>query len=1118
MKSFAFLCLTTAFSFTSIDVLSQNSKIKIEADKTLTVDEVFDLIMQQTDYKFIYQEGIFDNFPKTRVKKGIINANKLLNKSLSKGNFNVTITANNTVLVKEKKVDNVIQQKISGTITDNNGLPLPGANILEKGTTNGAQADFDGQFSLTVSGDATLVVTYIGYITKEVAVNSQTNINIVLDQDIAALDEVIVVGYGTAKRRDITGAVERVTLEDSPIARTSNTSILQAIRGATPGVNIGAQNSAGGTPSILIRGTNSINGNNDPLIVLDGIVFLGSINDINPNDIASIDILKDASAAVVYGSRAANGVILINTKKGKTDKPVINLSTSTGFNTWQNKPNVLGRDRYLEKYIVQQNFPTVDDIVWEEEYRDVLQDEGVDTDWIDLISRTGQIQKHNLSVSGRSDNFNYFMSGGYEDHEGVIIGDDFNRITLRTRLQADITDWLKVGLDGSYTNSDFSGVQANVGRAITMAPIGYPYRYDGQPFNTASNTSTDLERYPTANNVESPLWGTDGTQDSFDNRNYYRLAANATVKVPWIKGLKYTVNYTLSKQNRSFDQFEYESHFIALPAQGTPYFDRYSQESIQANLSQAIGRNRRYTDRNYVIDNVINYNNVFGNHSIDATFAATRDYRFTDVSSLIGSDFAAVGNTTLGVKGVHFGTNLQSDYDSTERSNIGYLGRLSYGYDNKYNLTGSIRRDGASVFGADNRWGTFWSVGGAWTVSEESFLKGNDFLNYLKINASYGLNGNQGLDPYETLSPVSAGQPGNIRYAFGDNPSVSQFGISQSGIGNSELGWEETTSLNFGVHAAFLNNRIFLDADVYFSQTRDQIFQRNIPTTSGFSNILASLGQIDNQGVEVSLRTVNVNTEDLNWTSTITYWRNRNEIVSLYGDDIDGDGVEDDDISNSLFIGKPLGAQYGYEYIGVVQESDTQYITDNGAQPGDPMFQDIDGEPGITADDRKILGYNTPSFRMGFANTLEYKNFTLYVLVNGTFGGGKDNYFIGQNPRSNSYGTRFDFNEIENGDWWTPENQSTTNLRPDFNDSRYQGYQSRGFVRVQNVNLSYQFDQNIFDRLNLNVKSLSVYISADNPLVFTDWFGGGDPERGINATSGTLPVMSAYTFGVNLSF
>lgn len=1028
--------------------------------------------------------------------------------------------ASTTTIENDLKNKGALAQNhtVRGTIVDANNVPLVGASILEKDTSNGTYSDFDGNFSLEVSNENTILnISYVGFKSKEVAINGQSTLNIILEDDAQSLDEVVVVGYGTAKRRDITGSVERVNLEDSPIALSSNTNVLQSVRGATPGINIGTQNQVGQTPSVIVRGQNSINGNNNPLIVLDGIVFLGSINDINPNDIASIDILKDASAAVVYGSRAGNGVILINTKKGKTSKPVIKFSSSAGVNVWQNKPDLLSRDRYLEKYATQAGAASVDDIVWEEEYRNVLQDEGVDTDWIDLISRNGEIQKHNVSVSGRSDQFNYFISGGYEEQAGVIIGDNFERISLRSRLQADVTDWLEVGLDGSYTNSDFSGVTPNVGRAMVMAPIGYPYRYEGQPFNTASNTSTALERYPTANNVESPLWGTDGTRDLFDKRNYFRLAANATVKVPWVKGLKYTVNYSLSSQYRRLDSFFYESYYIGLPTEGEPYFDRYTQSAIQANLSQANGSNSRYKDYNYVIDNIINYNRSFGKHDIDVTLVATRDYRKADVSTLSGSDFSSLGNTSLGVNGITFAAIQLNSYDVTERSNVGYLGRLSYGFDNKYNLTASVRRDGASVFGADKRFGTFWSVGGAWTLTEENFLKNSNILNYLKINASYGTNGNQGLDPYETLSRVITGQPGDIEYAFGDNPSVSEFGIEQTTIGNPELGWESTTALNFGVHSTWLDNRITLDADIYYSKTRDQIFSRNIPSMSGFTSILASLGQIDNRGVEISLGSTNIQTDNFTWNSELTYWKNRNEIAELYGDDIDGDGVEDDDISNSLFVGESLGAIYGYEYIGVVQESDTQYIADTGAQPGDPMFRDLDGEPGITAaGDRKILGFSVPNFRMGFSNTMTYKDFSLYFLFTGTFGG--NGYYLGANPRHNSLQNRFDFNDVDNGPWWTPENQSTTNLRPDFNDSRYLGLQSRGFVRLQNVNLKYTFNQDFLKRLNVGMGSLEIYANADNPLIITDWFGGGDPERGVAAQSGTLPVMSAYTLGVNISF
>ena len=1017
------------------------------------------------------------------------------------------------------------QIDISGNIKDADGTPLAGANVVEVGTINGTQSDFDGNFNLTLNNtDVSLEISYIGFATKTVAVNGQTNLSIVLEEDAQGLDEVVVVGYGTAKKKDITGAVSRVELEDSPVALTSNTNVLQSIRGATPGVNIGAQNSAGGTPNILVRGTNSLGGqaNNNPLIVLDGIIFLGSVSDINPSDIASIDILKDASTAVVYGSRAANGVILINTKTGKTGTPVIKLGTATGFNVWQNKPDLLERDAYLEKYRVQQNFATVDDIVWEEEYRDILQDEGVMTDWIDLISRSGVVQRHNASVSGSSEKINYFFSGAYEDQEGVIIGDEFNRITIRSRLQSDVTDWLQVGLDGAYTNSDFSGQVADVGQAQLIAPIGYPYRYPGQPFNSALNPSRDLERFPTANNVQNPLWGTDGTRDNFDIRNYFRLAANAKIKVPGVKGLTYTFNYATNVQYRRQDVFEFETFHIQLP-QARPYFERYSISSLQQNLTQANGSNTRIKEYNYVLDNIVNYNNNFGKSNLDLTLVATRDFRNRDTEVLTGNNFASLGNTNLGADGTSFATTVVTSKDIIEQQNLGYLARLAYGYADKYNINAAIRRDGSSVFGAERKFGTFWSAGGAWTLTEEDFIPKGDFLNYLKINASYGTNGNQGLDPFGTLSSVDNGLPGNIRYAFGDDPSNSQFGVNQTSLGNPELGFESTTALNFGLHGAFLKNKVSLDVEVYFSKTDDQIFARNIPSTSGFNTILASLGRIDNRGVEISLNTTNVSNEDFNWTSGLVFSKNRNEVVSLFGDDNDGDGIEDDDIASSLFIGESLGAIYGFEYTGVVQESDTQYIADTGAVPGDPMFRDLDGEPGITAEgDRKILGFDRPNFRMGFSNTFQYKNFTLYALFSGIFGG--NDWYLGTNPRQNSYQERFDFNDVNNGAFWTPENQSTTNLRPDFNDARYIGLQSRGFVRLQNVNLSYKFDQDMLKRFNIGISSLEMYASADNPLIFTDWFGGGDPEysengaRGIPAQSGILPVMSVYTFGLNVSF
>ena len=1012
---------------------------------------------------------------------------------------------------------------VSGTITDSDGIPLGGASVVEVGTTKGTQTDFDGNYSISVASEGELQFSYIGFTPQTVPVNGQNTIDIVLKEDAQSLDEVVVVGYGTAKKRDITGSVATVDLEDSPIAKSGNTNVLQAIRGVVPGVNIGAQNGVGTTPTILIRGTNSLGGaaNNNPLIVLDGAIFTGSVTDINPADIAAFNILKDASTAVVYGSRGANGVILITTKRGRTDKPVIKLSSATGFNRWQNKPNLLARDAYLEKFAFQTNVANVEDIVFEDEYRNILQDEGVDTDWIDLISNNGTIERHNVSVSGSTDKTNYFFSGGYEQQQGVIIGDRFKRISLRSRLSANVTDWLTVGLDGSYTNNDFSGQVANVFLANRIAPIGLPFRYPGQPFNAAANTSTDLERFPTANNVQNPLWGTDGTRTNTDTRDFFRLAINTKLSVPWVKGLTYTFNYASDIQFQREDIFESEAFHITLPID-QPFFDRYSDAALQGNLTQANGSNTRTETFNYAVSNIVNYNNTFGKNSIDLTVGATRDLRNIDQTILTGSDFSTVGNTALGASGLAFANVVENSRDVVKQTNIGYIGRVSYGYDSKYNLNAAIRRDGSSVFGADRKFGTFWSVGGAWTLTEEEFIGQSDFLNYLKINASYGTNGNQGLTAFSTLSQVDNGLPGNIRVAFGDDPSNSQFGIDQTTLGNPELGFEETTAVNIGLHASLLKNKIALDVDYYSSETEDQIFARFIPTTTGFNTILASLGRVDNSGVEISLKTTNISNKDFTWTSGLIYTRNRNELVSLFGDDNDGDGVEDDDIGNSLFIGESLGTIFGFEFIGVVQESDTQYIADNGAVPGDPMFRDLDGIPGITAEgDRKILGNDRANFSMSLSNTFRYKNFSLYTLLSGSFGG--NGFYQGQNPRAISYQNRFDFNDVDNGPFFTLDNPSTTNLRPDFNDNRFLGLQSRSFVRMQNVNLTYQFTPDVLKRLNIGLSALEVYASGDNVFVITDWFGGGDPERAFQAQGGTaspgnIPVPSTYLLGINLTF
>lgn len=1004
--------------------------------------------------------------------------------------------------------------QVNGTLTNESGDPLIGATILIKGTGTGTVTDVDGKYTIDVPDEsAVLVYSYTGYSPQEVEVGTQTVIDLVLIIDFAQLEEVVVVGYGTAKRKNITGSVARINLEDSPVGLLPNSNILQSLRGNLPGVNIGPQNTVGETPSILVRGQNSINGSNNPLIVLDGVVFLGSLRDINPADIADISVLKDASAAAAFGSRSANGVIMINTKKGTSDRPTIRYSTSAGVNTWQNRPELMETPRYLEKYAAQNNFASVNDIVYDDEARNIQMAQGINTDWLDLVSQNGFIQDHQLSVSGKSDRTNYFFSGGYVKQDGAIVGDSYERISIRSRLNVDVTDWLEVGIDGTYNRNDFSGIGAAVDRALTMAPIGYPYIYEDWPANANANTSTTLARYPTGSSIPSPLWGTDGeTVDDINKSDFFRFSGHALFKIPQIEGLTYRLNYAVYSNTLAADRFLFENYYVQ-EHENPPYYDVYLPSALQNSLTQANGYNRDSRVNNYVVDNIINYNKEFGHHYLDVTLVATRDYTSTTTALWTGANYATNGNTILGVNGLAFAETQVNTLDIVERANIGYLARLGYSFKQKYHLNASYRRDGASVFGADRKWGNFPSVGVAWTISEESFLKGNPLINYLKFNASYGVNGNQGVSPYGTLSPVRSGQSGNILYEFGDEPSSLLYGIRQTALANPNLGWERTNSFNIGFQSAWLNNKVFLDIDYYSSSTIDQIFSRQIPIMTGFTSIISSLGEVENNGLEINLRANMANSAGLNWSTGLSFWRNRNIVASIYGDDLDGDGREDDDLANNLFIGESLGAIYGYNFVGVVQEDDTEYIANNGGEAGDPMFEDLNGDGVITAEDRQILGFSKENFRLSWSNTVSYKNLSLYVMVSGIFGGG--GFYQKANPYATSFRTRFDTNELDH-DWWTPENRSNTYLRPGYIGGRYLGLESRSFMRIQDVTLSYDFPVEALDKMG--VTSLKVYGTVKNLYTLTSWSGGGDPEEGVAVLSGTYPVPTVYSFGLNVSF
>ena len=983
--------------------------------------------------------------------------------------------------------------------------PFPGVVVRVKGTDNAALTDLDGKAVIRGAGSpVTLVVSMMGYRTEEVAAAPGQSVQVTLSEDTEQLDEVVVIGYGTAKRKDYTGSVTSVRLENSPVALAVNSNALESLKGNVAGLDIGATNSAGGQPSVQVRGQKSISGASAPLIVLDGLIFMGGLNDINPADIATIDILKDASSAATYGSRSANGVLVITTKKGTTRKPTISFSASCAAATWANKPRMKSGQDYVDAIMARNNLT---DLSWMSEQEYYNYQNGLTTDWLAYSTRIGVKQDYQASVSGAGEKVNYYLSVSRSDSKGIVKGDDFTRFNLLGKINTDITSWLNVSMDAAFTRQDYSGIEANILTAYYLSPYGAPYRAG----------TTLLEKYPvtSSDGFQNPLWQTDKTlREQTDVRENYRLQSSALVRCPWVDGLTLRLNYSYTDTQKKTSDFRHEGYSI----QEGRYDDesRYSSATLARLLASATGTRKNEVTRSRLFDAILNYSHAFGRHDIDATIVATRDRSTYDAESMTGTNYSGNGNTILGIHGLSKAEVHGVWEDGVETANIGYLGRVLYNYDGRYSFTGSVRRDGASVFGAHRRWGNFWSLGLAWTPSKEAFwgpgLK--RVLTDFKVKASGGVNGNQTLAAFSTLSKVVSGQSGGIRYEF--DTSDIQYGIVISSMGNADLGWEATTAYNTGFESSWFEGRVDWDVDAYYSQTRDQIFTRTIPMMTGFESVKSTMGQVDNVGIESTVRSENVRTADFQWHSALTFWLNRNKLVHLYGEDLDGDGREDDDISNNLFIGKGLGVIYGYVQTGIVQASDNDYIGVYGGVPGHPKYADLNADDQITSEDRAILGYSSPNFRLNLSNTLSYKQFELYMMWAGIFGGAHRYMRSNANAFRVSNVTGYATANLIDIPWWTAEKPSEVYPAATFStDGRYLALQDRTFVRLQDVTLSYTLRRSMLERFNLI--NLKVFLSGKNLLTFTRWVGD-DPETGSSVLSSTLPVARSVTAGINISF
>lgn len=988
-------------------------------------------------------------------------------------------------------------QRVSGQVVDASGEPIPGVSVLVKGTSEGMMTDIDGKFELQVAPGSTLVFSFIGYISEEVAATA--NMNVVLREDTEQLEEVVIVGYGVQKRKNFTGSVSTINMEDSPVSLMPTTNAMDYLRGTATGLTVSQQQGAGQSPSILVRGQKSVNGGSDPLIVMDGVIFNGSLRDIDQNIIESMSVLKDATSLAAYGSQAANGVIMITTKQGKQGKPMINVNANWAFSGATMRPDMLSTDDYVKKINLLKGLGEKDDPSWMKPFEYENYKNGHTTDMYDYCLRTGVMQNYSASISGANEKINYFMSAAYADQVGLVKGDDYDRLSLTARLQSDITSWLQIGSQMSYSANDYSGASVyDLFSAAVMSPYARPDRADGK----------GPERYPLNEGLyrANPLWAVNsGTVDDHDTYATTILKGHILLKCPWLKGLTFRMNGSWTRENVERDYFTHEGYYV----QEGESLDRYSDAVISGYLAQANGYSARTVRTSWVWDNILDYNHQWGKHFLDLTYVYTRDSKKYDYRYMSGSDFSALGNSNLSYNGLTYaGTQKINNIDYTLHNDVGYLWRASYNYDDTYHASVSVRRDGSSVFGADHKWGVFPAVGLAWTVSNEEWLKKVEAISYLKVKASWGKNGNQSLAPYQTLSTINLGQKGGYSYTFGNTSQVS-WGQRVTAMGNSELGWEETESWNYGFELGLLKDRIHLEVDAYTSKTTNQIFNREIPIMgNGLTSISATMGQVDNWGVEANLTTQNIKTKNFAWTSTLSFYMNRNKLVDLYGNG-------KDDINASLFLGESLGAIYGYKPIGIVQVEDTDYISANGAQAGDPKYWDKDGDGKITAEDRAILGFKKENFRMAFSNTFRYKDFELYALFTGLFGG----HGYARAVNTYAFASLTDI-QTDNGldhPWWTPENRSNTYPRVNYYNANYTPVQGYGFVRLQDLSLSYTFRQPWVKKSG--IAGLKAFVAGKNLVTFTGW-EGGDPEvqQTLGWYSYGYPLSRSFSLGFNLTF
>ncbi|WP_206197638.1 SusC/RagA family TonB-linked outer membrane protein [Terrimonas sp.] len=1008
---------------------------------------------------------------------------------------------------------------------------VPGVSVIVQGTTNGAITDDQGRFKLdNVAKTAKLLFTSVGFKSQTITVGNQTNINVSLENDASSLDQVVVIGYGTTKKKDLTGAIASV--KATQLVNEHPASVQDVLRANVPGLNVGFNASAKGDASLQVRGKNTLNAGSSPLIVMDGVIYYGALADINPNDIETVDVLKDASSAAVYGAKAASGVIQITTKRGKTGKPTINVNSSVGvatmsvnervytaeefLYTWRRNvkystnvnakpyqfddPRTLPSDISVTDWLAYDNSNASADPVTVWLQRLNLQPveienykKGQSIDWYDMMFHNGIRQDHNISLSGRKEGINYYWSLGYMKNEGVIKGDDYNVMRSRLNIDAKVTNFLSVGMNTQFSIRDESSIPVDWSLITANSPWGSYYNDDSTVLRFNPNDEVSGGNNP---------FGV----PTYTNRlkKYYELNASLYAKLSLPFGIKFQTNFT-----PRFEWYNYFNGESALWQAWTNLGGRATREN--RNIYQ------------WQIDNLLTWGRDFGkDHHLDFTglvnaekFQVWRNkvvatgFQPSDVLSY--HNMGAATNVTV----CNYCTFSDEGDDSKPGDEVStadaLMARLFYSYKSRYMLTLTVRRDGYSAFGQSNPRATFPSAALGWVFSDESFMSKASWLNYGKLRVSYGLNGNRDIGRYVALADLATGKYLHI-LSDGTVSQVSQLYVNN--MQNKLLKWETTTAFNLGLDFSVANNRIDGSIDVYKSKTNDLLVKRTLPPIGGFDIVWDNLGQVDNKGIEISLNTKNIQRPNFQWNTSINFSLNRNKIVHLYGTKVDvkdANGnvigqVEPDDKANKWFIGQPLDVIWDQKAIGIWQTADKDEAAIYGVQPGDFHIVDVNDDGKYTDDDRMYLGYTEPRFRWTMRNEFTFlKNFTFSFLMY-SYWGHSATYNQAKN-RSNAFPDRVNSYALP---FWTAENPINDYARLFSSDggASYSIYKKKSLIRLDNIALAYNLPQSLISRIHL--QDLRFYFTIKNAGFYAPQWTFWDPEN-----SGPTPRI--YTLGINLN-